>query len=643
MTLARKMSIVVLSLLMLIFIGSYLISLNNERNYFVDQMGSNAQDTATSLGLSLSHALGKQDKAMMVSMVQAVFDRGYFSMIEVRNLEGKLLVSRYQSQNDDEVPTWFSTLVRLQPAVKSSIVMSGWNQVGEVFVATDPNYALKMLWKNAFDLIIWYAIFALLSLLIVYYFIQWLLKPLKRVTEQAQEICARQFPIQQEIPKTPELRKVTLAMNHMVIRIKRLFNEQLEQMEKLRDQSFQDSLTGLGNRRYFLQQLTSLLSDQEEFTPGFMLLVALDGLEPLNKEQGYQKGDEVISAVAKLCTNFWPVTSVINLSRIGGSNFALLIRELETKVFLEKSNEFNEALQKLVEDYPPCTVVLAITPYSLNQKPSELLTEADNILKRSRSETGNVSVSANLPAAVNISHDMIVSALTESHFSLYAQWVASNRVHFHREVFVRILEQGQEINAGYFMPIAEKTDVAYLVDEAVLAKVIASNLLHNTVLALNITQETMINTEHRTNYLKHLANLPKDCRNNLHIEFNETSVLKHFSKILLFVKSLQKLDITVGIDQVGINFSPMHYLNDLPINYIKLHGSLFHDIADNQNKQFFIHYFDEMAKTLDIKVIATAIETEAQWEALQNLGITWAQGQFLSPVEKLLKDEDDNE
>ncbi|WED43886.1 EAL domain-containing protein [Legionella cardiaca] len=635
MTLTRKMSIAVLSLLILIFIGSYLISLNNERNYFIQQMGSNAQDTATSLGLSLSHALVNQDKALMLSMVQAVFDRGYFSLIEVRNMEGKLLISRQQLKQKEKVPGWFKKFIQLTPPVRSSIVMSGWNQIGEIFVATDPNYALNALWDNARELIAWYVLFALLSLFIVYLFINWLLKPFKRVTEQAQGICQRQFPIQEQIPKTPEFKKVTLAMNQMVMRVKRIFKEQLEQIEKLRDQSFQDSLTNIGNRRYFLQQLTSLLSDEEEFTPGFIILVAVDGLERLNKESGFQEGDKVLCDIANVCANFWPSDTIINLSRISGSNFALLIKESDANEFVKNCDKFNEEIKKSLKSYP-CQAFVAAVPYSLHQTPTELLIEADKILKHSRNEANKLSFSASINSyEPTITGEEITAALSTSKISLYNQLIVSNRDSFHREIFVRLNENGRELCAGYFMPIAEKAGKAHLVDQAVLKKVLAENLLTRFTIALNLTAETILNPQYREDYLAMLGKIPMKHRNRLHLEMNETTVLKNFSKVLLFVKALQKLNINVGIDQVGINFSPMHYLNELPINYIKLHGSLFHDITENENKQFFIHYFNEMAKTLDISVIATFIEREEQWEILQKLGVTWGQGKFISAIEPL--------
>ncbi|HHF7346734.1 TPA: LapD/MoxY N-terminal periplasmic domain-containing protein [Legionella feeleii] len=637
MTLTKKMALGVLSLLMLIFIGTYLITLNNERNYFIQQMNSNAQDTATSLGLSLSQALNSKDKALMLSMVEAVFDRGYFALIEVRDLNGELLVSRYSSPKQQKVPSWFIQLIKWPASVQSSIVMRGWNQVGEVFVASDCNYAFNALWHNAVELVYWYLLFALISLLIVYLFIQWLLKPLKGVRDQANAICEGEFPIETIIPKTPELKKVTLAMNQMVTRIKRLFQEQMQQLETLRHQSFQDPLTDLGNRRYFLQQTTALLSNEEEFTPGFLVILAIDGLEPLNKKQGYQAGDQIIQDVAKACVNFWPSAMIICMARISGSNFGLLVRENDPDLFIKRCNEFNLNVRKLFNN-SVCNVFIAAASYSLHQSVSTLLTETDLVLKKAREEAKGIAFDVNtaIPYKINLDSKGIMAAISEGRISLFSQWVTSSRENYHQELFVRINEQGQQVFAGYFIPIAEKAGIAYLIDQFVLTKIIAADLLSHTKIALNLTQETVTNEDYRTDYIKKLETLSIESRSNLFIEFNEQFVLVHFEKVMSFVKLLQKLHIKVGVDQAGIHFSPMHYLSELAITYLKLHGSLTYDLAENQNKQFLLHYFNEMACTLDIQVIATQIETETQWQAINNIPLKWGQGCYLSDVEPFL-------
>ena len=254
MTLIKKMALGVLFMLFIVFIGTYVITMNNARNFFIAQIESNAQDTATSLGLSLSQSLVRHDLPSMNAMSQAVFDRGYFSSIQIKDIKGKIIVSKKGPPQETNVPAWFIHLIQFPATEKSSLVMDGWMQAGVVFVTTDPSYAYVSLWRNAVGMVKGYLLFAVIAVSLVYAFIQFLLSPLKRVTAQALAISDHEFPIETNIPKTPELRQVTLAMNQMSMKIKSLFQEQVQQAETLRIQVYQDPLTGLSNRRYFLQQ-----------------------------------------------------------------------------------------------------------------------------------------------------------------------------------------------------------------------------------------------------------------------------------------------------------------------------------------------------------------------------------------------------
>lgn len=633
MTLTKKMAIGVLTLLMLVFIGTYLITLRNDREFFIEQMNGNAQDTATSLGLSLSQSLADKDRAMMLAMVEAVFDRGYFAMIEVRDIKGKLLVSRYAPLRPKTAPDWFVNLMDWPVVVQSSAVMNGWNQQGEVLVTSDITYACSALWRNAVDLFYWYLFFAVISVIASMLFLRWLMKPLKRVTKQAEAICDRQFPVETIIPKTLELKQLTLAMNHMVNRVRHSFEEQLQQMEILRCQAFIDPLTNMGNRRYFMQQLSELLGNDEEFTPGFILLIAVDGLDELNETRGYQQGDQVIIDLGKCCLSYWGMVRNVIMARISGSNFAVIVRGENQDLFLSQCEDFNRKLQTLYYGEFPCKIYLAATSYTLHQSFRALLTEADNVLIEARGKNENFAFSHSLSTTVQrtIAAQSIEEAINQHALKLYAQKVVNARGEvFHEEIFLRLIRNDEEIPAGRFMPIAEQANIAHLVDRCVLTEIIDNDVLAQRIVALNLARTTITDEKFKQDYLDKLASLSLDQRNNLHLEISEHMVIDYFAEVMTFMKEARQLGIKTGVDQVGTRFSPMHYLNQLPISYLKLHGSLIQDVDENQNKQFFIHYFCEMATILDFQVIATQVETATQWEALQSLRMKWGQGRFLS-------------
>ncbi|KGP62702.1 histidine kinase [Legionella norrlandica] len=638
MTLTKKMALGVLIMLLLVFIGTYLITMNNARNFFIQQLESNAQDTATSLGLSLSQSLVSHDVPTMNSMVKAVFDRGYFSSIKIKDIRGKIIISKKQLPHESHIPKWFVNLIKWPSAEKSSLIMDGWMQAGVVLVTSDPSYVYASLWSNAVEMVNAYFIFALLALILVYCFIRYLLQPLKRVTAQALAIAEREFPIETQIPKTPELRQVTLAMNQMVTKVKSLFHEQLKQTEALRTQVYQDSLTGLSNRRYFLQHLSLLLDNKDEFIPGYVVLLVIDGLEELNQKQGYQQGDQLILTVAKISTDFWKQSSVSVLARISGSTFALIDHERDPMVFEKKCKEFEQVLNQAMSDIKICKVHMGAASYFFHQTASNLLTIIDQSVKQAR-EAGVFYCQKEHDTykySQLISEDEIRNSLEQKKISLYAQAVTDGTKYLHKEVFVRIRDyEDNELGAGYFMPIAERLGLAYLIDLYVLHELASLEIASNICFALNISEDTLAKKVNNTGYLQQLKDVPKAILKNLALEISEFHVLSHFSNAKSFIKQAKKLGVKIGVDRVGIKFSPLHYLSDLSIDYIKLHGSLVADIEENESKQFFIHYFNEMAKTMDIEVVATQVERNTQWESLQLIHVPWGQGRFLAAVELL--------
>lgn len=146
------------------------------------------------------------------------------------------------------------------------------------------------------------------------------------MVEQSHAIARREFLSLPELPRTPELRRVVQAMNQMVEKLKALFTEQAERSERLRAESYQDSLTGLSNRRYFEMQLNTRVSNLEDARAGYLLLLRVQGLAGLNARLGGQRTDQLLQAVGeqlrRTCASFPETNDLISRSR--GGEFAVL-------------------------------------------------------------------------------------------------------------------------------------------------------------------------------------------------------------------------------------------------------------------------------------------------------------------------------
>ena len=191
MTLYRQLIIFTLCLFFLLFTGSWLAKFESTRSFLINQLESHAQDTATSLGLSISSRDGAGDMATVEGMVNAVFDRGYYESIRLTDTNNKTVLERKLKVTIENVPQWFISLVPLKTPEATANTMSGWRRTGTVQVKSHPGYAYHTLWEDAVRMTLWFVACGILVLTGGAVGLRILLKPLYRVEQQADALCRR--------------------------------------------------------------------------------------------------------------------------------------------------------------------------------------------------------------------------------------------------------------------------------------------------------------------------------------------------------------------------------------------------------------------------------------------------------------------
>jgi len=125
MTLYRQLIIFTLALFFILFTGTWFAKLETTRSFLVDQLESHSQDTATSLALSITQHMINKDMPTIESMINAVFDRGYYSVVRLSDVRDNVLIERVLDVTVENVPPWFIRWVRLETPDASAGVMSG--------------------------------------------------------------------------------------------------------------------------------------------------------------------------------------------------------------------------------------------------------------------------------------------------------------------------------------------------------------------------------------------------------------------------------------------------------------------------------------------------------------------------------------
>ena len=325
MSLFKQLLIAICLFLVVAFTGSFMVSLESSRTQYVNQLRSHAQDAATALALSLTPNI--DDPAMVELLVSSIFDSGYYASIRVVDVKtDQTIVERNGAPTVSNVPDWFVKLIGLEPAGGDALVSRGWEQAARVEVVSHPMFAVAKLWQSALGSLGWLLVCGAVSAVLGALLLRRQLKPLDYMVKQSHAIARREFLSLPDLPRTPELRRVVQAMNQMVEKLKALFQEQAERSEKLRAESYQDNLTGLANRRYFEMQLNNRVSNPEQASSGYLLLLRVQDLAGLNQRLGGQRTDELLKAVgeqlSRECAKYPETQNLV--TRIRGGEFAVL-------------------------------------------------------------------------------------------------------------------------------------------------------------------------------------------------------------------------------------------------------------------------------------------------------------------------------
>ncbi len=652
MTLSRQLILLVVILLALIFLGTFIVSVQNTRDYMEAQLESHAQDAATSLGLSISPHLAERDLATVTSMTDAIFDRGYYRLVRVETMKGKPLLNRSLPVRIEGVPQWFINTFHLETPEGESVVMEGWTQAGRVRIKSHPGYAYVQLWDNVHDTFWWFLACALFVLLIAMALLRWVLQPLKDVEWQANSICNREFPILKKLPRTRDLRRIVEAMNRMSGKVQRMLAELEKLAGSLKEQAHHHPVTGLVNKRYFMSFLEDRIHSLEHFSRGALCLIELKGFKTFNDAKGYQAGDALLRVMADLLRKVAENEPRSIPAHLAGADFALLVEDCS----MEQARLLGERISAALADLygagraaSPDVGHVGIAWFDGRQTTSELLAQADMALRTAQSVGANCwdlstpeSLGKEVIRSAGAWHDFLVTALAEDRVRLQIQPVVTcpGRELLHKEVLVRIAERTEEgteslLSAGLFMPEAESMGLTAEIDQAVIRLVLrrlGADEKEEEQLSVNLSPASL-HTEGFMDWLEQILSEHLDEAGRMILELPEYGAATMLDEVRDLIERVSRFGCRFALDHYGTGASSFAYLHSLKVNYLKVDGSYLRTLVDNKDHQFYIYALTEIAHGLDIEVIAESIESEAVWNLLPSLHIDGAQGYFIGRPE----------
>lgn len=644
MTLLRQLLLSVTVAIVVILIGALVFSINGARDYLNAQLQAQSDNAATSLALTMSQS-ADPDRAEQELLIMALFDSGQFRAIELRDPDNALLVGRRATETSDAAtPDWFDRLLPLQTPRASRPVSSGWSQVGTLTVVADDSDARLSLWITSSRIFGWVVLAGVLWLIFVAVVLRWLRRAVHaEIKRQVDSIAAGKEPepayvSPQVVDFMPEGKVLVQAREQ--VRASR--EESTATIESLTLELNTDPISGVPNRRYFMNELRRALfvSEQDgkakQPESGYVLLCRQRDLGlmaqalPRDEVDAWLRG--VGSRLEQACEAFFDTR--LQLARLNGSDFVILMADVPTS----RAMEIAETLRRAVLDSrimlgsgKHCRWALAMTDYLQGDELAGVMTRLDTALMAAESAGGDdielllrsqQDAAAQQVVGEAAWRDLISRALEDDAISLVTELANYGRGQPKRDRYeaTLTLHDGSKSMSGYlFMPAAVRLGMSAQLDERAvqLAMIWLQGLDDELVLRISAASIVV------PHFIDNMTALLSDAKglDRLIIELDAFAIASHPAESVELLYALDALGVRVGLRGITRQIDVIAQLEGMPVHYLRLGGGFINQLDSSQGAAALLRAVVHTATALKIQVLADDASGPAAIMMLDDQGV----------------------
>jgi len=430
--------------------------------------------------------------------------------------------------------------------------------------------------------------------------------------------------------------------------------------EKLQYQATHDALTGLTNRAEFESYLISLLGNIEEQEQHALCYLDLDQFKVINDTCGHMAGDQLLQNITNLLLHRIRKESD-TLARLGGDEFILLLENCNLEQASKISNQICDAVKDYRYMYDGQTfsvgVSIGVVPItSQSGDYQDVMSKADSACFMAK-EKGRNRVYVYLPDDKEILQrhgemqtiSLITDAFDHDRFELFYQPIVpiNNQQDktSHYEILLRMKDQeGNWISPGFFLPAAERYNMAQKIDRWVIGHVLRWLASHPDHLAqlencsINLSG-TSLNDEYLLPFISEMFEETGVPPEKICFEITETAAITHLSGAGNLITRLRELGCSTALDDFGSGMSSFAYLKNFPVDYLKIDGVFVRDIETDPIDEAMVKSINDIGHILGLTTIAEFVENGAIVERLDEIGVDQLQGYHIAkprPIDDLL-------
>ena len=454
---------------------------------------------------------------------------------------------------------------------------------------------------------------------------------------QAVDVLTRGFILRDE-----RGRAVRVSGTNLDLRERKLAAAEIQRL------AFNDPLTGLANRRRFLEKAhDALKASSRSGLQGALLFIDLDRFKELNDTRGHDCGDQLLQLIAdrlRVCTR-----SADTVARLGGDEFVVLLEHLGSDAREAAIDAEGVGAKLLAALHEQCDVgvsayhpaaSLGITLFGpATRSVEELLKEADLAMYRAKALGGrqlcffDASMQAAVEQRVALESDLRRALHSDELVLHYQVQINSDGRPIGAEALVRWKhpERGM-VPPGAFIPLAEETGLIIPLGRRILNEACAQlarwaevPALQGLTLSVNVSVHELNAPDFVDKVLQALAHTGANAR-RLKLEVTESAMAHEIEQVIAKMQQLKAHGLMFALDDFGTGYSSLGYLKRLPLDELKIDGSFVRDVTTDPNDATLVRTIVTLAREFDVAVIAEGVETLEQRGFLQAVGCRAFQG-----------------
>lgn len=409
--------------------------------------------------------------------------------------------------------------------------------------------------------------------------------------------------------------------------------------------TFNDEVTGIPNRRYFVREISSRMKKfpSEKFS---LIFIDIDNFKYVNDTYGHDAGDALLKEFSKIIIGMKIEDSL--LIRYGGDEFILVKNNIKDK------KQIKDLLDNIIKNISKpiningkdifCTLSIGVSIYPTDGKDLGVLLKRSDMAMylakingKNRYEFFDIKILEILNREFDIEKGLRI-AIDNEEISLAFQ--PKIKIDTEEVIGFEVLVRWNSGELGFvppneFIPIAESSGLIipigkYIIDES-FKKCKELSMMTNKIfkMAINLS-DVQIRDDEIVDYISESLEKYQLDASYIEFEITESIIMKSAEKNIKTLEKLKSLGVTLALDDFGTGYSSLSYLRTLPIDVLKIDKTFIDGIVVEEKSEYIINSIINLSHYLKLLVVAEGVETKQQLDYLKTSSCDIIQGYYFS-------------